>query len=552
MIGVAVQASERAIAAEFFELFKTPWEFCRDGGKYDVVLSTSGTHLCEAPQLLLILSGEPTSVDMDHKVRVNSRRGGVVLSNEGKRLPIYCQLATFPAGEASLLYDETTREPTAYAVRRGNSTIARVGYNLFEEIRFLLTAGQPAANAAIPTLEEHIALLREWIVRAGIPLVEIPPVPSGYNFIACLTHDIDHPVLRNHWCDHTMFGFLYRSTIGTCLNVCGGRKPASSLLKNWKAACLLPFVHLGIAKDYWSQFDRYLDMERGHGSTFFVIPRGNYPGRTRDGSASPMRACRYDVGELLPQLRRISSAECEVGVHGLDAWLDADEGRRERDSVSRAIGATELGVRMHWLYFDATSPALLDRAGFTYDSTVGYCETVGFRAGTTQAYRSPGVNNLLELPLHVMDTSLFYPSYLNLGEAEAERLVWRLIDDAERIGGVFTINWHDRSIAPERLWGDFYLKLLGELERREAWLPTASKAVAWFRKRRTATVDAVRAETGMIKVRGRVNGADRLPGLKIRVHKPRARSLSEPLATGRPVGFVDVSLNDAIESNIAL
>lgn len=76
MIGVAVQASERAIAAEFFELFKTPWEFCRDGGKYDVVLSTSGTHLCEAPQLLLILSGEPTSVDMDHKVRVNSRRGG--------------------------------------------------------------------------------------------------------------------------------------------------------------------------------------------------------------------------------------------------------------------------------------------------------------------------------------------------------------------------------------------------------------------------------------------------------------------------------------------
>ena len=199
-------------------------------------------------------------------------------------------------------------------------------------------------------------------------------------------------------------GFLYRSTIGTWLNVCSGRKPIGSLLKNWKAACLLPFVHLGVAKDFWSGFDRYLDMETGHGSTFFVIPRGNYPGRTPDGPASPMRACRYDVGELLPQLKRIASADCEVGVHGLDAWLDADEGRKERESVSRAIGATELGVRMHWLFFDGNSPALLDRAGFTYDSTVGYRETVGYRAGTTQAYRSPGVTKLLELPLHVMDT----------------------------------------------------------------------------------------------------------------------------------------------------
>ena len=41
MIGVAVQANERVIAAEFFELFKTPWEFCRSGGRYDVVLCTS-------------------------------------------------------------------------------------------------------------------------------------------------------------------------------------------------------------------------------------------------------------------------------------------------------------------------------------------------------------------------------------------------------------------------------------------------------------------------------------------------------------------------------
>ncbi len=382
--------------------------------------------------------------------------------------------------------------------------------------------------------------------------MEIPPTPDGYDFIACLTHDIDHPSLRNHWCDHTMFGFLYRSTLGTWRDVLRGRKSIGNLLKNGRAACLLPFVHLGIARDIWREFDRYLEMEAGAGSTFFVIPRKDYPGRTADGPVSPLRACHYDIDQLLPQLKRIVSAGGEVGVHGLDAWLDVEAGRKERERVSRAVGATELGVRMHWLFFDENSPSVLDRAGFTYDSTVGYRETVGYRAGTMQAYAPPGVTNLLELPLHVMDTALFYPGYLNLGEEEAERVVLRLMDNAERIGGALTINWHDRSIAPERLWDDFYLKLLRELKRRRAWMPTAAQAVAWFRKRRSATLESVRLDAGKIRVRGRLHSADTFPDLKIRIQKPRARSLAEPMAARTAAEFVDVRFDSATELNLAI
>jgi hypothetical protein len=58
-----------------------------------------------------------------------------------------------------------------------------------------------------------------------------------------------------------------------------------------------------------------------------------------------------------------------------------------------------------------------------------------------------------------MDTSLFYPSYLNLPEEDAESLVWGLIDNAERIGGALTIAG-TTEYRPERLWDDFYLKLL--------------------------------------------------------------------------------------------
>jgi hypothetical protein len=552
MIGVAADASERDVVREFFELFKTQWEFYRGDQRYEVVLTTSENTFSSKPRLLLIFGGEVLPSDRRQRIEARTRSGGFLVSDEGKRLPIYGALATFPDSPHSLLKEEVTEEPAAIVSQRDGTTTLRVGYNPFTEARFLLTVGQPAANAEIPTLEDHIGWLRDWITRAGIPLVEIPPVPAGYNFIGCLTHDIDHPALRNHRCDHTMFGFLYRSTIGTLFNVCRGRKPIKSLWRNWQAAGQLPLVHLGLANDFWAEFDRYPEIERDCGATFFVIPRKDYAGRTMKGLAPAKRACQYSLDELLPKLRQITLAGREVGLHGLDAWLSVDEGRKEHARVSESTGTTDLGVRMHWLFFNGDSPVMLDRAGFNYDTTVGYRETIGYRAGTTQAYRPLGAAKLLELPLHVMDTALFYPAYLDLSEAEAERRVHGLLDDFGRIGGALTINWHDRSIAPERLWGDFYVRLLGELKNRGAWLPNAALAVAWFRKRRSAVIEWNWSGNGTVRVRGRLDAADTLPSLKIRVFKPRGRSLSEPVRTRRQPEFVEQRFDKTTDLSFAI
>lgn len=540
MIGVAVRSDERDVATEFFELFKTPWEFYDASKRYDVVISTFDDLGYGAPGLRIVFCGDPVESQIGVKCKSN---GGFVVSEEGRRLPIYGPLATFPKIAQFLLREESSHLPAAVVIQRGESTVLRVGYNLFSEVKFLLTTGQPVVNAGIPTLDEHINYLRDWITRAGIPLVEIPPVPDSNNFIGCLTHDIDHPALRNHWFDHTMFGFLGRSIAGSSVDYYRGKKSLKNLWKNWWSALQLPFVHLGIAPDCWADFDRYLEMEEGIGATFFVIPRKNYPGRMPGGPAPNRRACRYDLDQVLPKLKRVISTGREVGVHGLDAWLDLESGRKELESLSDRFGTTDLGVRMHWLFFDEHSPGVLDRAGFSYDSTVGFRETIGYRAGTMQVYKPLGAKNLLELPLHVMDTALFYPSYLNLGANEAEKLVRRLLNDAERIGGVLTINWHDRSIAPERLWGDFYMNLLAELKRRRAWLPNAGRAVAWFRKRRAAAVDWSWSGTESIKVRVQLNTPDALPGLKIRVFKPRAQSLLRSISARKPLTFVEESLD---------
>jgi hypothetical protein len=467
-------------------------------------------------------------------------------------VPLYGKAVTFSVNQFTELREDGTQESLAFMSRSGQQITFRIGYDLFQEVRLLLTVGQPAANAGTAALELHIALLRDLITRSGMPLVEIPPVPEGYRFMTCLTHDLDQPLLRNHCCDQTMFGFLYRSTAGSLIHFCRRRKTARDLCLNLAAAGKLPFVYLGIARDPWAGFDRYLEIEACLGSTYFVIPKRDYAGRQADRGRAARRASRYTVGEIRPQLEKIISAGCEVALHGLDAWLDSASAAEERQALLQTLGPTEVGVRMHWLLFAEESPVLLDRAGFSYDSTFGYNETVGYRAGTTQAYRPIGAANLLELPLHVMDTALFFPEYLNLSNAGAEKLVWRLIDDMERFGGALTINWHDRSIAPERLWEDFYLKLLRELRTRQAWFPTATQAVAWFRKRRAAVVDCVRVEGGTIRIRGRSDTTDTLPDLKIRIHKPRTRTFGDSVASGAAPEFVDVRLSHTTELNIAI
>ena len=120
-----------------------------------------------------------------------------------------------------------------------------------------------------------------------------------------------------------------------------------------------------MAKDPWCEFDRYLEMEAGLGSTYFVIPQKGYAGRHANGGAPPKRAARYAVAEIKPQLQRIRARGGEIALHGLDAWLDSASGSAEQGELTRTLGAAADGVRMHWLFFDENSPANLDRAGFS-------------------------------------------------------------------------------------------------------------------------------------------------------------------------------------------
>ena len=520
MIGVIASSSERAVVREFFELFKTPWEWYTSGTRYRVLLCAGDGEVApdDTAELVLLYAGQRLAFDAEEGIEtVSHGRQGRILRYKENQIPIYGGCVGFPEG-TGVLFDEENHHPAIYLHRSSARTVARIGYDLFGEVHKLLTKGQPAASAGIPTLELHIALLRDLILISGVPLVEIPPVPDGYRFIACLTHDVDHPLLRMHKFDHTTLGFLYRAMFGSLANVFRRRLPVRKLLTNWAAALKLPLVHLGLAKDFWREFDRYVQLEEGAHSTFFVIPFKHCPGRTGLGPAPDSRAAGYGAVDISGKIRELMSAGCEIGLHGIDAWLDSSSGPAELEEIRQITGAQDIGVRMHWLYFAEHSAAVLEQAGADYDSTIGYNETIGYRAGTTQVYKPLGATRLLELPLHIMDTALFFPARMNLSPRDARQRVAGIIDNAVQFGGTVTVNWHDRSIAPERCWDDFYVELVRELRSRGAWFATAAETVSWFRKRRSSVFENACAESDVLRVNTAAGGGEGLPALQLRVH----------------------------------
>ena len=158
-----------------------------------------------------------------------------MLNDRNTLFPIYGELLTFSDGSKGISCVTAGSEIAGLRVESPDSIVIRLGYDLFDEIEFLLSAGQPVEHAHVPTLDIHIRMLRNWILNEGIPLLEIPPAPAGQSFAVCLTHDIDFVGIRNHRFDHSMWGFVYRATVGALRNFLRGRLSLDASVQ--KLAC---------------------------------------------------------------------------------------------------------------------------------------------------------------------------------------------------------------------------------------------------------------------------------------------------------------------------
>ena len=163
--------------------------------------------------------------------------------------------------------------------------------------------------------------------------------------------------------------------------------------------------------DPYYTFDRYLDLceEKGLRATFFFIPSSREPGN----------GC-YSLSDkkIIQLLKKIDARGHEIGVHGAyQTYRDAEKARVHRELLQKCLENVGInqelrGNRQHYLRWDsAVTPAVLESAGFEYDTTGGYADRPGFRFGTAREFSmwdwiGKRPLKLLQRPLVLMDCTV--------------------------------------------------------------------------------------------------------------------------------------------------
>jgi peptidoglycan/xylan/chitin deacetylase (PgdA/CDA1 family) len=308
-----------------------------------------------------------------------------------------------------------------------------------------------SSSSCLDPLDPPLERLRREL---GLPL----PWYGNARFAVALTHDVDVPW---RWTRSGVRSGASRLKS----NVRAGR--AGPALADARGLARLPLHKLRGNDPNW-RFAEIVAEEREHGgrSTFFVMA-GH--GHRADGPAPET----YD--RLRPQLvETLVEAGAEVGLHG--SYLAADDLDRlahERALLAQLEGPL-VGHRYHYLRVDPQRNLVpLARLGFHYDTTLGFPDAVGFRAGIAHPFRPWNLDedrpaDLVEVPLAVMDATLAEERYEGLSASAAKPRILALLDWAAEHGGGFSILWHPERFDPAtaRGWDRLYFEVIDAVRER--------------------------------------------------------------------------------------
>jgi hypothetical protein len=156
----------------------------------------------------------------------------------------------------------------------------------------------------------------------------------------------------------------------------------------------------------------------------------------------------------------------EMGVHpGYESYQSRDTFSAEVSALQELFGKKQLGGRQDFLRWEPQTWIEWETRGLAYDSSVGFADRAGFRAGTCYPYRPWILSEqreakLLEIPLIAMDETFY--SHQKLEPDETLVRLRELVARCRAVGGVFTLLWHNTRIV-HRGFLRAYQTLLDEL-----------------------------------------------------------------------------------------
>ena len=337
-----------------------------------------------------------------------------------------------------------------------------------------------AGLGGVPIVDRLVEALGQWLDRQGGP-VRRPRWPGRARAAVGLSHDVDHP---------DRYG-IYRAVSGNLLRL----RPAPRTLAAKAIREARARRRDSDPEAFWS-FDALMEAEGRHGftSTYFLASMPFY------GSWGSPYDVAYDVTEprFRPVFERLRATGNPIGLHtGYLAF--AAEGRiaEERRRLETAVGAPVAGNRHHYWHLGPNPAAAFreqEAAGFAWDASLAFNESMGFRRSTTLPFRpwddaQARPLRVLEIPTTCMDGNLFYRSTdVDVALAAIDSTLATVIDS----GGMFVIDWHlQASVSTNReyrAWATVYQQVLDVIAARpDLWVADLDAVARWWPERMAGT-----------------------------------------------------------------
>ncbi len=309
-------------------------------------------------------------------------------------------------------------------------TVNRDGFNRFP---YAGSLQQDLEIVKKPLVNYYFKMIMEGIEKfCEINGIQFIPKRNFKNFALFLSHDID--IVDSY----SIYEVIYR--LKQALGISSSSLPAA---KRFRIALKYLFKYLNVVSrenPAWS-FPSLFNNEssRGFRSTWFLLPKD---------SLHNDAYYRFSEKRIQQLIRQICDRNDEVGLHGtVRSYTDE---QAMMDGLTRLQEYTPQplhGIRQHRLLYDLNlTPRIQERAGFLYDATLGFAEHEGFRNSYCHPFRiydhiADQMMDLWEIPLNVMDVTLFHYRKLKAGQAKDE--VVSLLEEVQQFGGVFSFLWHN-------------------------------------------------------------------------------------------------------------
>jgi hypothetical protein len=202
------------------------------------------------------------------------------------------------------------------------------------------------------------------------------------------------------------------------------------------------------------QIENYIQIEsqRGARSEFYFI-EGQ---RHRLGK-------RYELSSIKNEIKHLEDMKFKIGIHtNFFSYDDENKVRAEKENIEKYTGRSVVSCRNHYLRFSVPDTwRVLRDAGILCDTTLGYSDRNGFRAGTTKAFIPyDAIENklidIIEVPLTVMDGIVMEQK---ITQEDKWMEIKNIIDKVAEYKGSSSLLWHQRVIYDEN-YKDMYQRIL--------------------------------------------------------------------------------------------